>query len=151
MCNSNVISTKVLSEYQYIILLFIFNLDTQQAVTGNLNFIFSQNVLLYNIEMRWLKFLDHLWMLLLKQREYSRTYPRIIRIQKRFGHENRVINPFVRIDAEVSEGIVQNLFLYLELSNDIAIKLCFQLKSDSFDVGYIVTNLCFAFLANQRL
>lgn len=62
-----------------------------------------------------------------------------------------MLNLLVSVDAEMSERIVQDLFLYFELSNNIAIKLGFQLESHSFYVGYIVTNLSFAFLKMRNL
>ena len=45
------------------------------------------------------------------------------------------------IYSHVSKRIIKNLFLSLEMCHYVPVKLCFQLKSDSFNVGYVIPNL----------
>ena len=45
------------------------------------------------------------------------------------------------IYSHVSERIVKYLLLSLEMCHHVPVKLCFQLKSNSFNVGYVIPNL----------
>lgn len=72
---------------------------------------------------------------------YVLTLPRRIRIQESLGQYDRMRHTSVRINPQVTEGVVEEVLLGLEVCDDVAIELGLQLEPDRLDVDDVVADL----------
>lgn len=53
------------------------------------------------------------------------------------------------VNTQMWKSVIKNLFLNINMCDNVAIKLSLQLKSYSFNVWYIISNLSFSILKMQ--